>query len=98
MIKQALVTGPLSPVMVQTTSGRGFTVDEIADRCMERLMLVSRDAPPAIRDQAVAFKDSMRQAVVYFMAEAVKSDRTSIYNILMNNGQPEAANLILKEL
>ena len=42
-------------VKVQTTNNRGFSPDEVAERCVEKLISVSDDAHPAIRDQAKAF-------------------------------------------
>ena len=47
---------PSDPIVnVQTTQNRGFTPDEVAERCVEKLISVSDDAHPAIRDQAKAF-------------------------------------------
>ena len=36
-------------VSVGTTSNRGLTPSEVAEMCVEKLMYVSQDAPPAIR-------------------------------------------------
>ena len=41
-------------VKVQTTNNRGFSPDEVAERCVEKLISVSDTAHPAIRDQAKA--------------------------------------------
>ena len=43
-------------VKVQTTHNRGFSPDEVAERCVEKLISVSDKAHPAIRDQAKAFQ------------------------------------------
>ena len=48
-------------VNVQTTQNRGFTPDEVAERCVEKLISVSDDAHPAIRDQAKAFQKHMKK-------------------------------------
>ena len=57
----------LSPgiVEVQTTQHRGFTPEEVADRCLTKLLSVSDTAPPAIRDQAIAYKEHMRAVLVF---------------------------------
>jgi len=39
-------------VKVITTSGRGFTPEELADRALDKIMYVSKDTNPLIRDQA----------------------------------------------
>ena len=42
-------------VSVETTLNRGWTPEEVAHRCANKLMEVSENAPPVIRDQAEAF-------------------------------------------
>ena len=51
--------GHNKPVNVETTSNRGFTPQEIAKRCSDRLISVSDTASPLIRDQARAYKKEM---------------------------------------
>ena len=86
----------LSPgiVEVQTTQHRGFTPEEVADRCLTKLLSVSDTAPPAIRDQAIAYKEHMRAVLVFYMNEAVQSDRTTVNNALLNAGHKDLAELI----
>jgi hypothetical protein len=60
-------------VMVMATEGRGFTPEEIAERALDKIIYVGSHAHPAIRDQAEAFKDSIRQVLVQYMHEAVRS-------------------------
>nr|DAL11097.1 MAG TPA_asm: hypothetical protein [Bacteriophage sp.] len=81
-------------VSVQTTSGRGMTPDEVADLCLNKLIGVADTAPPAIRDQALAFKERMRVVVAHYMRQAIASDRTTVYNALKDAGHPELAELI----
>ena len=72
----------------------GFTPEEIADRCVDKLMYVSEDAPPAIKDQAKAFKDRMRVVVAFYMQDAIKNDRVTMYNQLAQAGHSELADII----
>lgn len=81
-------------VQVHTTSGRGFTPEEVAARCADRLVAVSDTAPPVIRDQARAFKVQVEKTVAHYMREAIASDRTTVYNALKDAGHPELAELI----
>ena len=83
---------PLTQVVsVHTTSGRGFTPEEVASRCTDKLMQVSDTAPPMIRDQALAFKTVIEKVVTSYMREAIASDRTTVYNALNNAGRPDLA-------
>ena len=81
-------------VGVHTTNGRGFTPEELASRCADKLVSVADTAPPAIRDQARAYKASVEKVVAHYMREAIASDRTTVYNALKDAGHPELAELI----
>jgi hypothetical protein len=86
---------PESPIVkVHTTEGRGFTPEEVAARCVDKLISVSENAHPAIRDQAIAYKEHMKAVVAHYMQEAIRSDRTTVYNALVDAGHPELANAI----
>ena len=84
----------LGGVQVFTTSGRGHSAEEIAERALDRIIYVGKDSHPAIRDQAEAFKTSIRAVLVQYLGEAMKSERTTIFAKLQANGQPELAEII----
>jgi len=94
MFKLQLDTPEEPIVTVHTTEGRGFTPDEVAERCVDKLISVSDTAHPAIRDQARAYKLHMEKVVAYYMREAIRSDRTTVYNALVDAGHPELADAI----
>ena len=86
---------PKDPIVnIQTTENRGFTPDEVAERCVDKLISVSENAHPAIRDQAQAFQKHMEKTVAFYMREAIRSDRTTVYNALKDAGHPKLAELI----
>jgi hypothetical protein len=81
-------------VSVISTNGRGMTPEEVADLALAKLISVSDTAPPEIAAQARAFRDRMRVVLVYYMKQAIASDRTTVYNALTDAGHPELAELI----
>jgi hypothetical protein len=83
-------------VAVLTTEGRGFTPDEIADRALAKIMYVSKDANPLIRDQAEAFKESIRETLVFYLKQAVQSDRTTLANRLREAGHSDLIKILEK--
>ena len=83
-----------SIVQVKTTDNRGFTPDELAERCVEKIVSVSDSAHPGIRDQARAFQKHIEKVVAFYMRQAIRSDRTTVYNALQDAGHPELAELI----
>ena len=50
-------------VGVRTTNHRGFTPDELAEQCMEKVISVSDNAHPGIRDQARAFSKHIEKLI-----------------------------------
>lgn len=83
-------------VRAYATSGRGLNVEELADMAMRRLITVADTAPPDLREQANQFKAQIRLLLMAAMHQAIKSDRTTLYNQLRGAGFPEVAEIILK--
>lgn len=84
----------LGGVVVQTTNGRGFTPEEIAERALDKIISVGDDSHPAVRDQALVFRERIRHVLVFYMKEAIQSERTTIANRLREAGHPELVNLL----
>lgn len=86
---------PETPIVkVHTTNNRGFTPEEIAERCADKLISISDKADPVLQQQARAFRTAMVKVIAFYMQEAIQSDRTTIYNTLIDAGQPQLANAI----
>jgi len=83
-----------SVVGINTTENRGFTPDELAEQCVQKIISVSDDAHPGIRDQARAFSKHLEKLVEYYMRQAIRSDRTTVYNAIKDAGHPQLAELI----
>jgi len=81
-------------VNVHTTSGRGFTPEEIAERCVDKIIHISDAADPMIQQQARAFRKQVVAVVTKHLKDAVQSDRTTVYNALVDAGKPQLAELI----
>ena len=81
-------------VLVNTTNKRGFTPEELAEQCMQKVISVADTAPPGLREQARAFSKDIERLVAYYMRQAIRSDRTTVYNALTDAGHPELAELI----
>ena len=81
-------------VAVLTTDNRGFTPEEIAERALDKIIYVGGNCHPAIRDQAEAFRENIRKVLVFYMNEAIQSDRTTIAARLREAGHPELIKLL----
>jgi signal transduction protein with GAF and PtsI domain len=81
-------------VVVHTTDNRGFTPEEIAERALDKIIYVGSSSHPAIRDQAEAFRENIKHVIVFYLKEAVKSDRTTLANRLREAGHPELTTIL----
>ena len=81
-------------VGVQTTHNRGFTPEELSEDCANKIISISASADPVLRQQAEAFKSSVQQIVLHYFRQAAKSERTTIYNLLLNAGEASLAEQI----
>lgn len=84
-----IISGEVGSVMVMTTQGRGFTPEEVAERALDKIIYVGSTTHPAIREQAEAFKDSIRQVLIHYMHEAVRSHNVTLVNKFRQAGHPE---------
>jgi len=91
MIEGSIGIAPSFKVDVRTTSNRGFTPEELAQQCADKIVAVSDTAPEPVRAQAQAFKSQVEQLVAAYLKKAVQSDRTTVYNALQDAGHPELA-------
>ena len=77
---------------VLTSDNGGHSIEEVAEMAANRILYVAEDAPPPIRDQARAFKDTLKQTLVYYMLQAVEQDRATMCAKLRNSGYSDLAN------
>lgn len=84
----------LGGVSVETTDGRGFTPEELAERAANKIISVGDNSHPVIREQALAFKARIQSVVEFYLKEAVKQDRVTIANRLTQSGNSELLRLL----
>lgn len=89
MIGEA-ATALLGRPTVLMTNGRGLNPDELADMALAKLVSVGPDVGPEIRAQV----ERVRILLRHYMAQAQKSQNTTIYNVLEQAGHAPAAALV----
>lgn len=87
----SVMTGNVGKVEVVTTQNTGLDSDYWAEQCLKRIVSVGNQSAGPIRDQALAFEEDIRKVVRHYMAEAVRSERTTIYNLLQKGGAADVA-------
>tara|TARA_B100000085_G_scaffold256422_1_gene256943 strand:- start:2771 stop:3061 length:291 start_codon:yes stop_codon:yes gene_type:complete len=81
-------------VNVMTSDGGGHSTEQIVELAMDKIMSVSNTAPPAIRDQAEAFQNHLRNVLYHYMELARREERASIANKMSQAGNSEMAELV----
>ena len=86
---------PKNPIVtVHTSDNKGFSPEEVASRCADKIIQVGDNAPQEIQEQARAYKEHIEKVIAFYMKEAIKSDRTTVCNAIKNAGQEKLAELI----
>lgn len=78
------------------TPPREMTTEEWAKLAVERMISISEEAPPAIRDQALAYRDNIHTLILHYMRQAIYSDRASLSHKLRGSGHPDLAMLVIE--
>ena len=91
---QANGQGDVGQVQVFTSNHGGHSPEQIADMAMNKIMVVSATAPSPIRDQAAAYRNSIRDIIIYYLKQMAKSERTTIWALLKKQGHADMAEII----
>lgn len=87
----------LGSVMVFTTDNEGHSPEFWAERITNKIVSVSENAEPHVRQQALAFRKYIYDVVLSGIGNAITSDRVTIRGKLIAQGHEDMANII-KEL
>ena len=87
-------TGDVGGVTVMTSENGGHSPEQITELALNKIIDVSSEAPPVIRDQAVAHKDRLREILLYYMKSMANSERTTIWALMKKQGHEEIAEII----
>jgi hypothetical protein len=92
------VGGKVQPgiVTATTTSHTGLTPEYWADRCLARIVHVSDSSESVIADQARAYRERIRATLTHYIRNAIKSDRTTLYNLFIQQGHQDMAEILRK--
>jgi len=81
-------------VNVMTSDKGGLTNEQISDLAVDKIVSISNDAPPHIRQQANQFREHLKKVLYHYLLLARKEERASIVQVLRSSGQKETAEYI----
>jgi hypothetical protein len=87
----------LGTVQVVTTQNKGHDPEFWAEQVTDKIIGISSNAAPHIRQQAEAFRMHVYQVILQAMKNSIRSDRVTLTNKLRQQGHEEMAKII-KEL
>ena len=84
----------LGKALVFTSNNGGHSPEDIAEMALNKIMMVSDTAPPVIRDQAYAHRQSLKEVLVFYMNKMCQSERTTIWSLMKQQGHDDMAEII----
>lgn len=84
----------LGDIMVHMVSNRGFSPEELAEQALNKIIYVGDQSHPAIREQAEAFRNHIREVLIFYMKRAIESRNTTLANRFTEAGHPELIKLL----
>jgi len=64
--------------MVHTTQNRGHSAEELTEMALAKVLYVSDQMPDVIQAQAQAYKDGLRDVLLFYIRQAMLSERVTI--------------------
>jgi len=90
-VKTEISTGTVNVV---TSDVGGLSSEQIADMAMDKLMLISDTAPPAIKEQAEVFRRQLREIVFSHIELSRREERATLTQKLSSNGHQDIADIV----
>jgi hypothetical protein len=73
-----LMDAEVGSVMVHTTSNRGHSAEELAEMALDKIVFIGEDAPEPIQAQALAYRENIRRILIFYMRQAMLSERSTL--------------------
>lgn len=83
--------GNVGSVTVTATVNRGMNAEEWAELAVRKIVSVSMDSPMPIREQALAFRENIKNILIHYFKKVARSERTTVKAILEKEGYFELA-------
>lgn len=85
----------LGTPLVCATTNRGMTSEEWVEFALNKIIHISKDAPLPIREQAMAYREHLRNILLFYFKKVAMSERTTIAGVLRKEGFPHIADKII---
>jgi hypothetical protein len=86
----------IGTVDVVTTENKGLSVEHWAERALKRIIYIAPESQSILKEQAEAYRENIRKVLDYYIRQAIKSDRTTLYNLFLKQGHGDMAEILRK--
>ena len=93
-MSDGLATSEIGNALVFTSNNGGHSPEQMAEMALNKIMAISDTAPPVIRDQAFSHRERLKEVLVFYMHKMARSERTTIWALLNQNGHDDMAEII----
>ena len=83
-------------VTVVTTSHTGLSVEHWRERALDKIVFIAKQSNSITHQQAVEFRGNIGQIIDIYYKLAIKSDRTTLYNLFLRQGHQDMAEILRK--
>jgi len=70
--------GEIGSANVHTTQNRGHSAEELAEMALNKIVFIGSDIPDPIKEQALAYRENLRDVLIFYMRQAMLSERTTM--------------------
>ena len=84
----------LGIIEAKTSSFGGHPPEFWADRITEKIVSVSDDNEPHVKEQARVYKEAIRQVCLIYIKNAIKSYKATLIQDFVKSGDTELADII----
>ena len=81
-------------VNVMTSDKGGLSNEQLAAWAVDKIVSISDEAPPHIRQQANQFREHLKKVLYHYLVLAKREERGTIIQALRSSGQKETAEFI----
>lgn len=81
-------------VNVMTSNEGGLSNEQVVDLVLDKILLVSNNAPPVIKEQALVYKNQIREVLYSYVEFTKRQERATITQTLLKAGHEDLANII----
>ena len=70
--------GEVGHAYAHATKNRGHSAEELADMALNKIVFIGENVPDPIKEQALAYRENLRNVLVFYMRQAMMSERTTM--------------------